>query len=65
MMDEGVYIGESIVTNRDGMCQVLAFNTREEEIEIVIPPQELLAIDFASYSSKEDIDHQHCSLIGG
>ena len=38
---KGVYIGESLVTQTNGVCHVLAINTLSEDVEINIEAQEL------------------------
>ena len=35
---QGVLIGEAAVTNLNGICQVFAINTTENDLEIKLPP---------------------------
>ena len=39
---EGVLIGEVAVTNSKEICRVLAIKTTDEDIEVELPPQEII-----------------------
>ena len=59
---EGVLIGEAAVTNLNGICHVFAINTTDNDLEIELPPQEIIPFeyykfpgeDFDEYSADED-----------
>ena len=59
---EGVLVGEAAVTNSNGICHVFAINTTDDDLEIEIPPQEIIPFeyykfpgeDFDEYSTDED-----------
>lgn len=43
----GLFMGDSLVTNRNGSCQIYAINTLEKDITIEIPPQEIEPFEIA------------------
>lgn len=43
-----VYIGNAIVRNQEGTCHVLTINTRFEDVEIELPPQELDPFEYGN-----------------
>ena len=62
----GLYMGEAIVTNREGISHVLAINTTDEDIDFEVPPQEVFPYDIyefpgndTSSSESEDVTTIH------
>ncbi|XP_053597516.1 uncharacterized protein LOC128668466 [Microplitis demolitor] len=49
---ENIFIGNAWVTNNDSTCYVYAINAYEDDIELVVPPQEI--IPFECDGSSED-----------
>ncbi|CAD6223591.1 GSCOCG00011758001-RA-CDS, partial [Cotesia congregata] len=49
---ENIFIGNCVVTNREGKCYVLAVNAYEDDIQLEIPAQEL--VPFECEGSSED-----------
>ena len=55
-------IDEAAVINLNGICQVFAINTTDKDLEIKLPPQEIIPFvyykfpgeDFDEYSADED-----------
>jgi transposase InsO family protein len=45
---DGVYLGDAVVTNRDGKAYVRVINTGEEDRELIVPSIELQEIDLVS-----------------
>ena len=55
---EGTYIGEAVVTAQDGKCHVLAINTTEQDMELSVPPQEIIPFDFCKFLGEEFSDSE-------
>ncbi|XP_043464123.1 uncharacterized protein LOC122499714 [Leptopilina heterotoma] len=55
----GLYLGEAIVTNNNGVCHAMVINTTEEDINVRIPPQELIPFDFCKFPGEEPTDSEN------
>ncbi|XP_051153378.1 uncharacterized protein LOC127287824 [Leptopilina boulardi] len=51
--DDGIIIGEGIVSNNNGLCHIFAINTTLEDVEIEIPPQELIPFEYYPLPGEE------------
>ena len=51
----GVLIGEAAVTNSNGICHVFAINTTDNDLEIEVPPQEIIPFEYYKLPG-EDFD---------
>ena len=52
---EGILIGEAAVTDSNGICHVFAINTTEEDIDVELPPQEIIPLEYYKFPG-EDFD---------
>lgn len=52
-LPDGVYAGESIVNNMNGICHTLMINTNSEEVRMMIPPREILEYERLTLSETE------------
>ena len=43
---EGVLIGEAAVTNLNGICHVFVINNTDNDIEVELPPQEIIPFEY-------------------
>ena len=51
---DGLYIGEAVVSVNDrGACHVFAVNTTDKDVEVEIPPQELIPFEYHNFSEEE------------
>ena len=60
----GVFLGNALVTNNQGVCQVLAINTNEEDVTIEINPCKLIPCDYDAPSFDPDTStEEECDTI--
>ena len=52
---EDVLVGEAAVTNLNGICDVFAINTTDNDLEIELPPQEIIPFEYYNLPG-EDFD---------
>ena len=45
---DDVYVGEGIVRTSNNACQIMAINTRDEDVSIEVDPREILPFDYAT-----------------
>ncbi|CAB0031388.1 unnamed protein product [Trichogramma brassicae] len=51
---DDVYIGEGIVKNEEGYCNIYAINTQEEEVELNLDPVEIQSFDYVVQDFESD-----------
>ena len=51
---EGVLIGEAAVTNLNGIGHVFAINTTDNDLEIDLPPQEIIHFEHHKLPGEEE-----------
>lgn len=54
---EGVYIGEAVVTNTNGVVYMKAFNTTGQDVELTVPTVTLEAFEFCNLDSENQDPH--------
>ena len=54
---EGVLVGEAAVTNTNRFCRVLAINATEEDLNIEIPPQELIHFGYYNVPGEDSDEY--------
>ena len=70
----GVYIGDVLVTPKEGYIKIFAMNSAPENMEFTLPPIELEKIDIIdhkkltlnkidSYSEKKQLMQKECSKL--
>lgn len=52
-LPDGIYAGESLVSNHKGICHTFIINTTQEEIRLKVPPQHILEYERLSLSETE------------
>ena len=53
---DGIYLGEAAVTTQDGVCRIMAINTTTDDIDLEIPPQEILPYEIYEFPGHDTSD---------
>ena len=60
---KGLFIGEAVVTVRDGVCHIYTINTTSEDVELEISPQEIISCDTYEFPSDDTSETDFEDLI--
>ena len=56
--DKEIYVGEGIVTSENNKCNIMAINTKDEDVVIEIDPREMIPFEYATQEFDPDTESE-------
>lgn len=61
--DDQVLLGEAILRNEQGKCNIMAINLREKEVTTEVDPREIIPYEFVSSVVSSETESENLTVI--